>query len=144
MVASPTTLRGGRTAYRDAQTELTIWRWNRGIGTGQIAFMNMKFRIATVMLVSLGIVSAVRADLAGVETNPSRGFRGSAEMEAFVDGVITAQLESLHIPGAAVAVVADGKLYFTNGYGDADRETGRKVDPETTLFRIGSVTKLLT
>ena len=65
-------------------------------------------------------------------------------MEAFVDGVIAAQLESLHIPGAAVAVVADGKLYFTKGYGDADREKGRKVDPETTLFRIGSVTKLFT
>lgn len=65
-------------------------------------------------------------------------------MEAFVDGVIAGQLESLHIPGAAVAVVADGKVYFAKGYGYADLEKSRKVDPETTLFRIGSVTKLFT
>ena len=65
-------------------------------------------------------------------------------MEAFVDGVIAGQLESLHIPGAAVAVVADGKVYFAKGYGYADLEKSRKVDPETTLFRIGSVSKLFT
>lgn len=94
-----------------------------------------------MMLASL---AAVCASLAGTETNSARGFRSPAEMEAFVDGVMAAQLESLHIPGAAVAVVADGKLYFAKGYGFADLEKRRKVDPETTLFRIGSVTKLFT
>jgi len=92
----------------------------------------------------LASLAAVCSSLAGTETNAARGFRGPAEMEAFVDGVIAAQLESLHIPGAAVAVVADGKLYFAKGYGYADLKKSRKVDPETTLFRIGSVTKLFT
>jgi CubicO group peptidase (beta-lactamase class C family) len=36
-------------------------------------------------------------------------------MEAFVDGVVAAQRESLHIPGAAVAVVADGKVVRHRG-----------------------------
>ena len=101
----------------------------------------MKTKITALLLASLTVVCA---SLAGTETNFARGFRGPEEMEAFVDGVIAAQLESLHIPGAAVAVVADGKVYFAKGYGYANLEKNRKVDAETTLFRIGSVTKLFT
>jgi len=101
----------------------------------------MNIRIMTLVLAILAVVCA---SLAGTETNSARGFRGPAEMESFVDGVIAAQLESLHIPGAAVAVVADGKVYFAKGYGYADLEKKRKVDAETTLFRIASVTKLFT
>ncbi len=44
--------------------------------------------------------------------------------------------------GAVVVVVADGQVYFQKGYGFANLETQEPVDPETTLFRIGSVTKL--
>jgi CubicO group peptidase (beta-lactamase class C family) len=101
----------------------------------------MKLRVTTLIV---GSLAAVCASLAGTETNSVRGFRSPAEMEAFVDGVIATQLESLHIPGATVAVVADGKLYFAKGYGYADLKTNRRVDPETTLFQIGSVTKLFT
>ena len=43
-----------------------------------------------------------------------------------------------------VAVVANGGLFFAKGYGLADRAAGRKVDPERTLFRVGSVSKLFT
>jgi CubicO group peptidase (beta-lactamase class C family) len=71
-----------------------------------------------------------------------RGFRGAAEMESFVDGVIAAQRESPGIAGVVVVVVSDGKIYFSKGYGYADVEQQRPVDPQTTLFRIGSVSKL--
>ena len=50
-------------------------------------------------------------------------------MEAFVDGVIAAQLESLHLPGAVIAVVADGKLYFAKGYGYADHRERSEGQP---------------
>jgi CubicO group peptidase (beta-lactamase class C family) len=72
------------------------------------------------------------------------GLRDPAELEAFLDGVIAAQKEANHIEGATVAVVANGGLFFAKGYGYADRAAGRKVDPERTLFRIGSVSKLFT
>ena len=49
-----------------------------------------------------------------------------------------------HIPGAAVSVVKDGRLFFAKGYGYADLENGIPVDPEQTVFRIGSVGKLFT
>ncbi len=67
-----------------------------------------------------------------------------AEMEAFMDGLFAKDMEEHHIAGAAVAVVKDGKLFFAKGYGSADLEKGIPVDPEKTLFRIGSVTKLFT
>ncbi len=54
------------------------------------------------------------------------------------------QLESEHIAGAVVAVVVGDKLVFSKGYGYADVETRRPVDPQTTMFRIASVSKLFT
>ena len=65
-------------------------------------------------------------------------------MEQFIDGVMAGQRESHHIVGAVVVVVMDGDLFFAKGYGPANLERNLPVDPSTTLFRIGSVTKLLT
>ncbi len=67
-----------------------------------------------------------------------------AELEAFFDGIMLTQLESKHIAGATVAVVADGEIVFSKGYGFADYDERKPVDPKTTMFRIGSVSKLLT
>ena len=67
-----------------------------------------------------------------------------AEMESFLDDLIGKQMKENHIAGAAVSVVKDGKLFFAKGYGYADLENRIPVDPEQTLFRIGSVTKLFT
>ena len=53
-------------------------------------------------------------------------------------------MEEHHIAGAAVSVVKDGKLFFAKGYGYADLEKGIPVDPEQTIFRIGSVGKMFT
>jgi CubicO group peptidase (beta-lactamase class C family) len=67
-----------------------------------------------------------------------------ADLEAFFDGVITVQRESKHIAGAVVAVVVGDKVVFTKGYGYGDVAARRPVDPEKTMFRIASITKLFT
>lgn len=66
------------------------------------------------------------------------------EMEAFMDNLLKKEIDENHIAGAAVAVVKDGKLFFDKGYGYANLENNIPVDPEKTLFKIGSVTKLFT
>jgi CubicO group peptidase (beta-lactamase class C family) len=66
----------------------------------------------------------------------------AAEAEAFFDGVLGVQLRHLDTVGATVALVRDGAILFAKGYGHADLVNGVAVDPETTLFRIGSVSKL--
>jgi len=65
-------------------------------------------------------------------------------MEAFLDDLFAQEMEENHVAGAAVSVVKDGKLFFTKGYGFADLEKSIPVDPERTMFAIGSVTKLFT
>jgi CubicO group peptidase (beta-lactamase class C family) len=65
-------------------------------------------------------------------------------LEAFVDGVITAQMADAHVVGAQVSVVRNGVVLLSKGYGFADLARRKPVDPATTLFRPGSVTKLFT
>ena len=60
-----------------------------------------------------------------------------------LDSVITAEMARTRTPGAQVAVVVDGRLAYTRGYGVADAESGRPVT-DRTLFRVGSVTKMVT
>ncbi len=67
-----------------------------------------------------------------------------ADLEAFFDGVLYTQLDSKHIAGAVVAVVAGDKLVFSKGYGYADVAERRKVDPAKTMFRVASISKLFT
>ncbi|MFZ4773291.1 MAG: serine hydrolase domain-containing protein [Chlamydiia bacterium] len=66
------------------------------------------------------------------------------DLGPFLDGLIPLQLEQAHVAGAVVSVVKDGKLLFAKGYGYADVEKKIEINPETTLFRIASITKLFT
>jgi CubicO group peptidase (beta-lactamase class C family) len=79
-------------------------------------------------------------------TAPSQGQGPTdpAELEAFLDELLAQEMEEYHIAGAAVSVVKDGKLFFAKGYGYADLEHKIPVDPEQTVFRIGSVGKTIT
>jgi CubicO group peptidase (beta-lactamase class C family) len=82
----------------------------------------------------------------GQETSPEPPERGGPsdplELGAFLDGVMKIQLDEHSTAGAVVSVVKDGQLFFSKGYGYADYEARKPVDPGTTLFRIGSVSKL--
>ena len=73
-----------------------------------------------------------------------RGPRDKAEAEAFIDGLMAAWLRDKHIAGVTVSIVRDGSLLFAKGYGYADVEKRKPVDPDKTLFRIGSISKLFT
>lgn len=67
-----------------------------------------------------------------------------AEMEAFLDGIIEQQMKDLRIAGVTLAVVRDAKVLLAKGYGYANVAQSVPVHPDTTLFRIGSTTKLFT
>ncbi|CCE74615.1 serine hydrolase domain-containing protein [Clavibacter nebraskensis] len=69
------------------------------------------------------------------------------DLDAWLDGVVGSALPTTGIPGAAVSVVADGEVLTSRGYGLADTGTesgtARPVDPDDTLFRVGSVSKVV-
>src|SRR5437868_2273961 len=54
-----------------------------------------------------------------------------------------AELKEIRAPGAAIAIVSGDRVVFAEAFGVANIETGSPVGPEM-LFRIGSVTKMLT
>jgi CubicO group peptidase (beta-lactamase class C family) len=66
------------------------------------------------------------------------------DANAWLDGLMPYALEASGIPGAVVVVVKDGQVLTSRGFGYADREARAPVDPATTLFRVGSVSKLFT
>jgi CubicO group peptidase (beta-lactamase class C family) len=68
---------------------------------------------------------------------------GAAAWTARLDSAVLAELRRTGTPGAQVAVVVDGRIAYSRGYGVADIETGRAVT-DRTLFRVGSVTKMVT
>ncbi|MEM1041805.1 MAG: serine hydrolase domain-containing protein [Bacteroidota bacterium] len=65
-------------------------------------------------------------------------------MVATLDETVREEMAATHLPGAAVVIVREGQTVFKRGYGLADIESGTPVDPDRTLFRIGSITKALT
>jgi N-acyl-D-amino-acid deacylase len=65
-----------------------------------------------------------------------------AGMESF-DQSVRNLMQKYKIPGGAVAVVRDGKLFYARGFGYADVENKTPVQPDA-LFRIASVSKPIT
>jgi len=91
--------------------------------------------LPAVVLSLFLIVSA--ASLSGVDLT-------TAALDAFFGGLVPLQLQQQHIAGAVVTVVHRGEVVFSRGYGYADLEHRRPMDPSDTLVRIGSITKLCT
>ncbi|HEY5729380.1 MAG TPA: serine hydrolase domain-containing protein, partial [Anaerolineales bacterium] len=79
-----------------------------------------------------------------VSPNQAKGPTDAVEIEEFMDNLFAKDMAENHIAGAAVSIVKDGQLFFAKGYGYSDLEKNIPVDPEQTLFKIGSVTKLFT
>lgn len=67
-----------------------------------------------------------------------------SDLEAWLDGFLPYALDRGEIAGAVVVVVEGDSTVLQKGYGFADVAERTPVDPETTLFRPGSVSKLLT
>ena len=67
-----------------------------------------------------------------------------AELEAFVDGLVLDAMDREHIAGVTLAIVQNGQVLLKKGYGAASLTPMRRVDPDTTLFRLGSISKTFT
>ncbi|MEO7467151.1 MAG: serine hydrolase domain-containing protein, partial [Sphingobium limneticum] len=93
------------------------------------------------MMMVLAMLAVIASPSAHAQSVPSAT---PADLELYFDGIIPYALEQAGIPGAAVSVVKDDRMVFAKGYGVADVKTGRRVTPGATLFRIGSISKLLT
>ncbi|MEZ5498281.1 MAG: serine hydrolase domain-containing protein [Steroidobacteraceae bacterium] len=94
---------------------------------------DFRLALAVSVLVSFPGLSAAAADL----TN-------TAALESFVDGVVEPTMSANKSPSGVVVIAKDGQVILAKGYGYKDVATAEPVDPQTTLFRPGSVSKLFT
>ena len=68
---------------------------------------------------------------------------GTPRWAPAIDSVMQLEMRRANTVGAQIAIVHDGRLAYTKGYGFADIELRRPVS-EATLFQTGSVAKLFT
>ncbi len=92
------------------------------------------------------IAAWLLAALAGSSTAAanSQNDLNQVDVDAWLDGFMPYALEQGDIAGAVVVVVRDGRVLTQRGFGYADIAARTVVDPETTLFRAGSISKLFT
>ncbi|MBY8829449.1 serine hydrolase domain-containing protein [Hephaestia mangrovi] len=66
------------------------------------------------------------------------------DVDAWLDGFVPYALKNGDIAGAVVVVVKDGQVLTERSFGYADVKKQTPIDPKTTLFRPGSISKLFT
>jgi CubicO group peptidase (beta-lactamase class C family) len=97
------------------------------------------------LIIILSYILSPVASARGTHTlQDPQGQIDPADLAAFLDEFFDQNLEELSVPGAAIVVVKDGEVLLSKGYGFADLERQIPVDPEQTIMRVGSVSKLFT
>ena len=90
------------------------------------------------------VASVSGAELPAAEAAEGGHPLNETDVSAWLDGYLPFAMARGDIPGAVVVVVKDGRVLAQKGYGYSDVAARKPVDPETTLFRPGSVSKLFT
>ena len=109
--------------------------------------------VVVALLASLSLLTACGSTSSSSSLPPREPPSGehqltAEDVNAWLDGKLPDALKNGDIPGAVVSVVKDGQVVTTRGYGWAD--TGASggnpvaVDPQTSLFRVASVSKIPT
>lgn len=91
------------------------------------------------LVASAGMAGSSGADLPGITHELT-----AADADTWLDGYLPYALARADIAGAVVVIVKDGQVLTQRGYGYADVAARQRVDPATTLFRPGSISKLFT
>src|SRR6266478_5424847 len=110
-----------------------------------VSFSALAMPPQTAMALKPAIDGVPEAEKPSVSTRltPSHALE-RADLEAFFDGIIPLQLERSDIAGATILVMKGGKDLLRKGYGFSDVSKKKPVDPETTMFRLASISKLFT
>lgn len=66
------------------------------------------------------------------------------QLATLVDSVIIAEMAREKLPGAGFVFVQDGQVVWSRGYGLSDVARGKGVSPDSTVWRIGSISKAVT
>src|ERR1700690_2818003 len=88
--------------------------------------------------------ATAEAKPAAVTSLPATHPLEKVDLEAFFDGLVPLQMERSDVAGATILVMKNGKEVLKKGYGYSDIKKKSPVDPDTTMFRLASISKLFT
>jgi CubicO group peptidase (beta-lactamase class C family) len=100
--------------------------------------MNISSFIRYLLCVSFGLVNVSQAQASEYDIH------NKAQVEAYVDGMLGALMEKAHNQTAVVVIKKDDEVILSKGYGYANIEEGKKLDPNTSMVRPASISKLFT
>jgi CubicO group peptidase (beta-lactamase class C family)/heat shock protein HslJ len=112
--------------YLDTLREVTVFQWDAD---------RLTLRTADGVGLRFGSRQPTAVMLPPGPNDPS-------ELEAFLDAYFAEQMSTLHIPGATFALVKDGRIVLSKGYGYADLENQVPYYPDRTLFWAASIAKI--
>ncbi|WP_019911106.1 serine hydrolase [Paenibacillus sp. HW567] len=98
----------------------------------------IQFILAAVLLVPSTVAAA------DPEKNASPVNLNKAEIEAFAKTFFQQKEIKDQLAGAVLVVVKNGQVLLNEGYGYADIGSHKPFDPDNTVFRVASVSKLFT
>ncbi len=109
-------------------------------------YINGKLLPAFLFMIMVTCLPGVSAHANQQQTTDlqAHNLENIGELEAFMEGIILAYMDKQKIAGATLGIMHRGETLLLKGYGYADVERKIKVDPETSIFRIGSISKLFT
>jgi CubicO group peptidase (beta-lactamase class C family) len=100
------------------------------------------FGISLAVVITASLTGCTSADEQVTPAARQPGVFEAADLENWADSFFEEQLDELKIPGAVFILVRDGQVIFARGYGFADLDQEIILDPDSTIVRIGSVSKL--
>ena len=101
------------------------------------------FKVLGWTLLIFSLIATPMSYAAETKVKPL-GPTNSKEVEKFADQFFNLPQIKDKLSGAAFVVVKDDQVLFKKGYGYADVEKKRPVDPDSTVFRIASISKVFT
>ena len=118
-----------------------MWRGGSGRDASSMRSYLSLIAAAAVGLAAVGIVPTASA--AAPAPAGCTGVTPAALADYF-DGAVPGRLQQAHAAGVVVSVVNHDSQLFAKGYGLADTARGVAFDPDRSLVRIASITKMFT
>jgi CubicO group peptidase (beta-lactamase class C family) len=99
---------------------------------------------ATILIIAAAIGPTANGTVANSAYGEAPRELTQSDADSWLDGFMPFTLESNDIAGAVVVIVKDGQVLTQRDFGYADKAARKRVDPATTMFRAGSISKLFT
>lgn len=119
--------------------------WKRSLTMLAAGLLGIAIGVPAFTQAPAPLTPVPQAPLPAVPTSPpGTGALTKTDADAWLDGFMPYALARGDVAGAVVVIVKDGQVVTKRGFGYADVAKRTPVDPEKTLFRPGSTSKLYT